>query len=108
MPSVPGPPRAEGADNEEEVPQDGDHDGDHVEGDPAPLVLLVNNVYAGCGLAHGLAHCAAVQVGGWRTHCLTELLTVGPQDSVLEVGGGGGHGVHVEVVHLDFGLLLVT
>ena len=44
MPSVPGPPRAEGADNEEEVPQDGDHDGDHVEGDPPGKVGIVQVV----------------------------------------------------------------
>ena len=35
--SVPG---AEGGEDEEQVAEDGHHDGDHVERDPAPLVVL--------------------------------------------------------------------
>lgn len=44
MSRVPRPPGAQGADDEEEVAEDGHDDGDHVEGDPAPLVLIVDGV----------------------------------------------------------------
>ena len=40
----PGSPGAQAGDDEEQVAEDGDHDGDHVQGDPAPLVVLVEDV----------------------------------------------------------------
>ena len=44
MAGVPGSPSAERPDNEEEVAEDGHHDGDHVEGDPPGKVGLVQVV----------------------------------------------------------------
>jgi hypothetical protein len=39
-----GVPGAEGGDDEEEVAQDGHHNGHHVQGDPAPSVVVAQNV----------------------------------------------------------------
>ena len=107
MPGVPGAPRAEGANNEEEVAQDGDHNGDHVESDPAPLVLLVNNVGAGQDQAHIFTD-RGEGLGGegvvGRHHSL-QLSTVGVEDL------WDWRGVHVELTllaHLDLRLLSIT
>ena len=43
----PRPPRAQRGHHEQQIAQDGDHDGDHVQGDPAPLVRLVQDVAGG-------------------------------------------------------------
>ena len=46
----PSPLGAERGHDEEQVAEDGDDDGDHVEGDPAPLVGPVEDVPAGGGV----------------------------------------------------------
>jgi len=47
MARVPWPPGAQRADDEEEVAEDSHDDRDDIQGDPAPLVLIVD------GVAHG-------------------------------------------------------
>ena len=44
MSCVSGPPCAQGSKDKEEVPDDSHHDGHHIQGDPAPLVLVVDRV----------------------------------------------------------------
>ena len=104
MAGVPGSPSAERPNNEEEVAEDGHHDGDDVERDPAPLVVLVDNVslvrdndrhVTGSGV--GIVNSDAV-----RTDYVVHLVTLG----VENVGHGGGDGLQVLVqlikIHLGF------
>lgn len=96
MPRVPGSPCAKGADNEEEVPEDSHDDGDDIESDPAPFVLLVDNVsYAGTSsLTDGLEDrgVSIVSVNVLGCHYVTQVITV-------EVRHRGGRAL-VEVVHV--------
>ena len=48
MSSVPASPCTQRSDNKEKVSEDRHHDGDHVQGDPAPLVVIVDGV-GDCG-----------------------------------------------------------
>ena len=103
MPGVPGPPCAEGADNEEEVPEDSHDDGDDIESDPAPFVLLVDNVsYAGTSsLTDGLEDrgVSIVSVNVLGCHYVTQVVTVGVRD-----WRGGALVEVVHVAHLVLGV----
>ena len=103
MAGVPGSSGAERPNNEEEVAEHGHDDGDHVERDPAPLVVLVDNVAAlvrhdhrgvtGCGVGN-------VHTDGVRIDYVDHLVTVG----VKNIGhrGGDSRQVLVDNTHLGF------
>ena len=104
MAGVPGSPSAERPNNEEEVAQDGHHDGDDVERDPAPLVVLVDNVSL---VRHNHRHVTGGGVGivhsdAIRTDDVVHLVTVG----VENVGHCRGDSLQVLVqlikIHLGF------
>jgi len=106
VPGVPGSPRAERPDNEEEVTQDGDHDGDHVESDPAPLVLVVNGVGAGSRHTHIFTDRGeGLFEGILGTHDSAQISNASVEN--LRVW----RGVHVQLallVHLDLRFLSMT
>ena len=79
MAGVPGSPSAERPNNEEEVAEDGHDDGDHVERDPAPLVVLVDNVSLVRHNHGGVTSCAegSVHIDLARTDHVDHLVTVG-------------------------------
>ena len=103
MAGVPGSPGTEGANNEEEVAEDGHHDGDDVEGDPAPLIFLVDNVSRRVRqLHHGVTGggVGSVHIHGVRIDYVNHLVTVGVKN-VGDRGGDGGQ-VLVDNTHLGF------
>ena len=82
MSCIPRPPGAQRADDEEEVAEDGHDDGDHVERDPAPLVVLVDNVSL---VRHNHRHVTGGGVGivhsdAIRTDDVVHLVTVGVEN----------------------------